>query len=48
MQNEQEQYVVPELKLVGETDDVVLGGLGSGGDIWGMYQYSEMEFEADR
>lgn len=48
MQNEQEQYVAPELKLVGETNDVVLGGLGAGGDIWGMYWIPGMEFESER
>jgi len=48
MQDQQEQYVAPELKLVGETDDVVLGGVGSGGDIWGMYLYVDMEFESEK
>jgi hypothetical protein len=34
----EEQYAVPELKLVGETSEVVLGGLGGGGDIGGEFQ----------
>jgi len=45
--NTLEQYAAPELKLVGEADEVVLGGLGIGYDIWGQYGYAEMEFEAD-
>jgi hypothetical protein len=47
MQEQREQYVTPQLKLVGETNDVVLGGLGLGGDIVGMWAYGEMEFHED-
>src|ERR1700677_4234093 len=47
MQQEREQYTTPQLKLVGETDEVVLGGLGLGGDIAGMFAAFDMEFQED-
>jgi hypothetical protein len=43
----EEQYVVPELRLVGETSEVVLGGLGGGGDINGEFDCHCPEFETD-
>jgi hypothetical protein len=43
----QEEYVVPELKLVGNASEVVLGGIGVGGDISGMWTLGVMEFEED-
>jgi hypothetical protein len=42
-----EQYLVPELTLVGETNDVVFGSLRVGTDSSGQKMPSEMEFEAD-
>ncbi len=43
----QEEYVVPEMKLVGNASEVVLGGIGLGGDIAGMYVFGVMEFQED-
>jgi len=43
----QEQYVVPELKLVGEASEVVLGGFGGGGDIGGEFQPPSSQFDTD-
>ena len=43
----QEEYIVPELKLVGNASEVVLGGIGVGADIAGMYVFGVMEFEKD-
>jgi hypothetical protein len=43
----QEQYVVPELRLVGDASEVVQGGIGLGSDIFGMWASSEMEFPED-
>jgi hypothetical protein len=43
----EEQYVVPELKLVGETSEVVLGGVGGGGDVGGEWQPPLAQFETD-
>jgi len=43
----QEEYVVPELKLVGNASDVVLGNIGLGGDIMGMWTSGVMEFQED-
>ncbi len=43
----QEEYTVPELKLVGNTSEVVLGGIGVGADIMGMWTFGVMEFEED-
>ena len=42
-----EQYVAPELKLVGETDEVVFGIDGVGGDYAGEIYIPEMDFETD-
>ena len=47
MQDEREPYITPQLKFVGETDEVVLGGLGLGNDMAGMWAATEMEFEED-
>ena len=41
------QYVAPELKLVGEAAEVVLGFVGSGSDYEGSENPFDMEFEAD-
>jgi hypothetical protein len=43
----QDQYVAPELKLVGEASEVVLGMPGPGGDLIGEAIVAEMEFQAD-
>lgn len=43
----QEEYVVPELKVVGNASEVVQGGIGLGGDIAGMWIYGVMEFQED-
>ena len=43
----QDEYIVPELKLVGNASEVVLGGIGVGGDIVGMWIYGVMEFQED-
>ncbi len=47
MQEERETYTTPQLKLVGETDEVVLGGLGLGSDMAGMFAAFDMEFLED-
>jgi hypothetical protein len=43
----QDQYVAPELKLVGEASEVVLGCPGPGGDMIGESIVGDMEFQAD-
>jgi len=43
----QEEYTVPELKLVGNASEVVRGGIGVGGDIMCMWVWGVMEFEQD-
>lgn len=43
----EEQYVVPELKLVGNASEVVLGGIGLGADIACMWTPGVMEFQED-
>ena len=43
----QDQYTAPELKLVGDTDDVVLGLPGMGPDFLGNYIIGENEFLED-
>jgi hypothetical protein len=43
----QEEYTVPELKLVGNASDVVLGTVGFGNDIACMFTYGVMEFLED-
>jgi hypothetical protein len=45
--NPKDQYVVPELKLVGQTSDVVFGSLGFGEDFAGEILVPDMEFAAD-
>ena len=42
----QKQYEAPELTLIGEADEVVLGGGAGLGDI-GMETASDFEFEQD-
>jgi hypothetical protein len=42
-----EQYVAPELKLVGDTDDLVFGMSGVGADYAGEIYIGHMDFEAD-
>jgi len=45
--NAKDQYVVPELKLVGQTSDVVFGSSGIGLDFGGEVLIPDMEFAAD-
>ncbi|HYL73910.1 MAG TPA: hypothetical protein VEU96_06870 [Bryobacteraceae bacterium] len=42
-----EQYVAPELKLVGETDNLVFGLTQVGDDYAGEIYIPEMDFETD-
>jgi hypothetical protein len=42
----QKQYEAPELTLIGEADDVVLGAVGMGDDF-GFYSAPDFEFEQD-
>lgn len=46
MQKE-EPYVMPELKLVGDTSEVVLGSMGVGFDYLGQSLPGGKEFEVD-
>jgi hypothetical protein len=46
MQNEQ-PYMMPELKLVGDTSEVVLGSTGIGFDVMGQRLPGGKEFETD-
>ena len=41
------KYQVPELQYVGEATEVVLGTQSLGGDVWGMMDVHEQEFEND-
>jgi hypothetical protein len=43
----QQEYVEPQLNLVGEVDRVVLGGLFGGGDLSGELIHSGGDFLAD-
>jgi hypothetical protein len=43
-----DQYTAPDLKLVGDAHDVVLGSLGVGNDIWGEILVPGMEFADDQ
>ena len=43
----QEEYIVPELKLVGNAGEVVQGGIGVGADIMSMWTFGVMEFHED-
>lgn len=43
----QDLYVAPELKLVGEADEVVLGIPGAGADVFGELIVGDLEFLAD-
>ncbi len=40
-------YIEPELKLVGDTDDVVLGSLNQGTDLHSQRMPPCMEFDDD-
>ena len=42
-----EPYMIPELKLVGATNEVVLGSTGVGFDYIGEYLPHGKEFETD-
>lgn len=42
-----EQYVTPELVLIGEAQDVVLGIPGGGGDYLGDMIIGDFEFQQD-
>jgi hypothetical protein len=42
-----DRYVAPELKLVGEADEVVLGIAGLGEDALGEQIVGDLEFLAD-
>lgn len=41
------QYTAPDLKLVGDAQNVVLGSLGIGVDLRGEFQGFSMEFATD-
>ena len=43
----QEEYIVPELTLVGNASDVVLGGYGPGADLSCQWAWGVMEFHED-
>jgi hypothetical protein len=43
-----EPYMIPELKLVGDTSEVVLGSMRVGMDYIGEYVPGGMEFETDQ
>lgn len=43
-----DQYTAPDLKLVGDAHDVVLGSLGFGNDIFGEFLVYGMEFADDQ
>jgi hypothetical protein len=43
----QELYVIPELKLVGDTSEVVLGSMGIGFDVMGEHLSGGREFDTD-
>lgn len=45
--NSTEKYSAPELKLIGETSDVVFGLGGAGDDYIAEMSIPEMEFAAD-
>jgi hypothetical protein len=43
----QEQYIAPELKMVGMAAEVVLGSTGIGFDFFGEMMPHRMEFETE-
>jgi len=43
----QDEYIVPELKLVGNASEVVQGGIGVGADIMSMWIAGVLEFQED-
>lgn len=43
----QEQYIPPDLKLAGKTNELVLGSLGPGFDAYGQAMPHGKEFETD-
>ena len=40
-------YQTPELLYIGAANDVVLGNLNVGGDVYGELTYEEQEFDED-
>jgi hypothetical protein len=42
-----QKYQVPELQYVGAASEVVLGIENAGGDVWGMLDFPDQEFEKD-
>ena len=44
----QEQYMMPELRIVGKANEVVLGSLGVGGDIRDELLIPDSEFQTDQ
>jgi hypothetical protein len=42
----QKQYEAPELTLIGEADEVVLGAV-TGGDDFGLFTAQDFDFEQD-
>jgi hypothetical protein len=43
----QEQYTAPQLKLVGNANEVILGSLAGGDDFLSQILLPEMEFAED-
>jgi hypothetical protein len=43
----QKPYVAPELNVVGEAEDVVLGSGGAGSDLFAEDTWADMEFADD-
>ena len=43
----QKPYLTPELKAVGEAEEVVLGGGGAGPDFFNEDVWADMEFAED-
>ena len=43
----QDRYVVPELRLVGEADEIVLGNVAPGEDFLGQQIIGDLEFGGD-
>jgi hypothetical protein len=42
-----EPYIAPELKFIGETNEVVLGSLNAGNDFYSQRMPPCMEFDED-
>lgn len=43
----QEDYLTPEVQLIGYAEDLVLGGFGFGTDFSGEWQAAASEFDDD-